>query len=82
MTSVQYSDHQVVVGYLGRPAEKGRVEALPKPCRLNQVLLSEATVPVYLASPNAAVVRADLLDFAIANALVCLHFDKFGSLEL
>ncbi len=44
--------------------------------------LSEVSVPVYLASHNAAVVRADFHDFAIDPSRVRLHYDKFGSLIL
>ena len=41
-----------------------------------------AVHPDYLSSHNDAVMRMDLFDLAITNALVHLHFDKFRSLEL
>ena len=56
----------------------------PKPSlsrRSSQNHLIGAGHSCYLSSHNDAIVRMDLLDLAIAIALVRFHFDKFRSLE-
>jgi hypothetical protein len=65
-----------------RKTKKGAPKRSPKPKVEVEPPHRQYPFSRYLASLNATIIRTDYLDFAIANALVCFHFDDYGNPDL